>query len=385
MLWIWAGTGCHGVVGVCAGEGCPRLPGCEDNPITCDPDHICEEQVCEGVAWICGLDQQGYPSWLNKSAPCDDGDPCTINDLCVEGRCVGTEDPCDRPPDNTCVDGSTLRAWDSKGSCTDSQCNYTSNDFTCPKGCQGGMCIGSPCTGIKCDKAGPCEKSPGTCVAGHCTYEKLRQGSPCTLADSCISGATCDAQGNCVGTKVDCSRDHTIGGTCVKGTCQGFSCEKGWGNCNKTWDDGCEKKLDTVQFCGSCTNACGSVAHGSPSCAGGKCVATCNQPYQDCDKSYGNGCERKVGVPNTCNRQGMASWSGSTPPCGTPHCGSSTSKDAANFGSWYCLFCSHCQKKPNGYYAWCLKSYGYFSPDNCIEPACGCDPNSSTYPQTCNP
>jgi len=378
-------TGCAGAVGLCAGEGCPRLPGCEDNPITCDPDHVCVEQICEGVGWICGRTQEGVYSWLNKAAPCDDDDPCTYKDVCAEGVCSGVKVPCDNPPDNSCRDGQTLQAWESAGFCSEGSCIYASSDLTCPKGCAGGQCIGAPCTGVKCDTPpSTCYKKPGVCVAGKCQWTPLAAGTGCNPGDTCILAATCDGQGKCSGGSIDCTRAHASGGTCISGVCQGYACDSGWGNCNNTWNDGCEIPLDTVSNCGGCGKVCGTVDHGSPSCKGGACAAACSGSWADCDGKFSNGCERQVGVGNVCNLSGMASWSGSTPPCGTAHCGSSSSSKAKNFsGNWYCLFCSHCQKKPDGYYSWCLSSTGKFSPDKCLSPSCSCDPNSSTYPQVC--
>lgn len=385
LLGLLALSGCEATVGPCTGEGCPRLPGCEgDNPVTCDPDHVCVEQVCEGVGWICGVDQKGNYSWLNKSAPCDDQDSCTHKDLCVDGACRGTRVPCDNPPPNVCKDDQTLQAWESNGYCAEGTCIYKSTNLACPKGCANGVCVGAPCTGVKCDKPpGPCYKKPGKCVAGKCQWEPLAAGAACDPGDKCISGATCDGQGKCSGGAVNCTRPHASGGTCVLGACQGYTCDSGWGNCDNSWSNGCATPLNTGGNCGGCGKACGVVSNGSPECENGTCVAKCNSPWADCDKTYKNGCERQVGVANVCNVNGMASWSGSTPPCGTAYCGSSSNSRAKNFGSWYCISCSHCQKKPDGYFAWCLGGTKKFSPSKCLAPSCGCNPNSSSYPQLC--
>jgi hypothetical protein len=376
--------GCEGTVGPCAGAGCPHVPGCEgDNPVTCDPDHICTEQVCDGVAWICGFTAVGEYEWLRSRAPCDDGDTCTHHDLCIEGTCRGTALACDQPPPNDCIDSSTLRAWDAQGSCQDGRCVYPSHEIACPEGCQGGKCLGAPCTGVTCKNPPECFK-PGVCDenTGKCVYDPEPQGASCDPKDPCVQGATCDENQKCTGGVVDCSRPNTTGGTCVAGACQGFKCDSGYGNCNSTWDDGCEVDLqDSLKHCGKCGNACGKVKNGSATCVSGKCVAKCNSPYADCDKKFANGCEIPVGVADKCSRSGLASFTGNTPPCGTAHCGSHKTDDShQDFGTWHCTFCSHCHLFPDGG-SWCLygtSSDGKYSPQRCS--SC-CNPTS--YPSVC--
>jgi hypothetical protein len=148
-------------------------------------------------------------------------------------------------------------------------------------------------------------------------------------------------------------------------------CPSGYEDCNGDSTDGCETSITTAQHCGGCKNSCGSVANGSPACVNGKCAVKCTAPYQDCDGKYENGCEIPVGQANACDRGGLAAFSGSTPPCGTPYCGSATASAAvANFGSWYCRFCDHCYLFGNGG-SYCLYSdtvsngNGNFSGDRC--------------------
>lgn len=377
--------GCDpGRVGPCAGDGCPHVPGCETS-VTCDPDHVCVEQVCEGVAWICGLGQQGTYVWLRSAAPCDDLNSCTINDLCLEGVCRGTQMSCKLSPGNTCLDQTTLRSFDTTGFCQDGRCIYGSSDIKCLNGCVLGKCLGELCTGVTCDSPpGPCYENTGTCddLTGSCDYPTRPVGQSCTSSDPCITSATCDANQQCNGTALDCTRPHTSGGTCVGGVCQGFKCDSGYSDCNTSWDDGCETGTQSdITNCGGCNKTCGAVAHATPVCTAGTCVPKCTSPHADCDKTYSNGCEIPIGVANTCNRSGLASFSGTTPPCGTAHCGKHATDDYhQDFGTWYCTFCSHCYIFSNGG-SWCLyksPSKGNFSSDRC--PSC-C--NTTSYPAVC--
>ena len=67
---------CDGA-GLCAGEDKSLLPledgGCED-------DNSCTEHACNEQSGECVVIHVGWP--------CDDGDPCTLNDHCFKGECV---------------------------------------------------------------------------------------------------------------------------------------------------------------------------------------------------------------------------------------------------------------------------------------------------------
>jgi len=115
---------CEGTVGQCAGRDCPLLPGCEgEAAVACDPEHVCVERVCEGLGWICGVDAGGTYGWARSSAPCDDHNACTTNDLCVGGACVGKEKDCSVPPPPECKDSATLQVWEG-GGCVEGRCEH---------------------------------------------------------------------------------------------------------------------------------------------------------------------------------------------------------------------------------------------------------------------
>jgi hypothetical protein len=295
------------VIGVhsCAGGGslcgdglCPLIPNCRDSTVVCDPEHVCWRQVCEGMEWICGVADGRY-QWQNQAAPCDDGNPCTTGDVCADGYCVGTAVACITPPSPVCKDVATLQIW-SGGVCNaKGECEYSASTVLCPlNDCQADRCASDPCLGITCQSPPACRKTPGTCTNGNCVYDLAPVGTPCTLTDACITAPTCDAAGTCVGTPMVCTRTNAVGGTCVAGSCQGFKCAAGWGNCNNDWSDGCEIP---------------------------------------------------AGQSNRCSDKGLVS--SSNHPCGTPHCG--TSSRWPSFKTWHCAYCSHCYKFSNGY-AWCL-------------------------------
>jgi len=115
---------------------------------------------------------------------------------------------------------------------------------------------GTSCSGGCADPPGPCYEPAGACVDGSCVYSPLAAASACDDADPCTTGDACDGAGACVGESLDCSRPHTTGGHCADGSCTGFACAAGWGDCSGGWADGCETSLDTSPNCGSCGHSC---------------------------------------------------------------------------------------------------------------------------------
>ena len=73
---------------------------CDDDNVCTGDDH-CEGNVCTGTPVVGGI-------------PCDDGDPHTLHDVCVDGECVGVEaddDAAATDDDDVEGDDDTL-AWD---------------------------------------------------------------------------------------------------------------------------------------------------------------------------------------------------------------------------------------------------------------------------------
>lgn len=251
---------------------------------------------------------------------------CAPGKVCFEGRCVvldsgAADQKADLPrPDRGSVDATA---------CTGA-----------------GQCIKPP---------GPCHESKGVCAeAGLCHYKLKGYGSDCIPMDPCLVGGVCDGKGKCIKTKqMDCKLPHATGGACTKGKCQGFTCDKGWGDCNGAWKDGCERSLTTTSDCGTCGAACAKVANATTACHNGACTLTCKAPYKDCDLKFANGCEIPEGVANRCDKSGLAGASSSAVPCGTAYCGSSAGSSVMNFGTWYCRFCTHCHKFSQGW-TWCV-------------------------------
>ena len=99
---------------------------------------------------------------------CDDRQPCTINDVCLNHVCVGTRVADGRP----CTDG---------------------NVCTGPDQCQAGVCVGAMLAdGTACTDDDACTDLD-VCQLGLCTPggpKTCDDGNPCTL-DTCVSPAGC--------------------------------------------------------------------------------------------------------------------------------------------------------------------------------------------------
>jgi hypothetical protein len=200
---------CHaGVCGACTpGASCALTP-----PRVC---HVGVVSCATGVA-VC----------TDKNAPsatlCDDGDPCTANDLCDgQGTCAGVPYSC--APPTECQQSSSC---DGTGGCA------------IVNAIAGTVCAGADyCSGDyrhynwKCDGAGSCRAAStqpcpaasdcqtGGCVDGACLQVVSRApGTPCAGANACEAYA-CDGTGSCadLGAVSD-------GTACPSGICCGGAC-----------------------------------------------------------------------------------------------------------------------------------------------------------------
>jgi hypothetical protein len=191
------------------------------------------------------------------------------------------------------------------------------------------------------------------------------QGEPCDDQDPCTLSDACDAQGDCVGAPASCDFNHTQGGTCIDGMCQGMTCDVGWGDCDGNGDNGCETPLQGREACEVCAEPCVAGPNATAICNAGTCEYGCEAPFENCDGDWSNGCEIPTGVPNQCDAQGLNSTTG----CWTAACGNSTDPDAVNFGSWFCFECTTCHSPAPGICQWCDHQSGTWYPtDSC---ACG--------------
>ncbi len=248
----------------------------------CDDSNPCTDNICNTGTGICSND--------SNTANCNDGNACTVGDLCSNKACMpGSPMNCidaDSCTIDSCSNGNCHHVFDNANPgcvcnsdtqcndnniCTTDSCNlashdcvYTNNNIGCndnnlctsPDVCLGGTCSETP----KCVSPQICDASTGNCYCNSKTCFQL--------------GKECGSWDNGCGTPIPCgtcSNNH--GATsCNNGLCNPICSPLDlWGNCDSNNKNGCETDLTTNTNCGSCGNICS----GGTSCIGGSCVPDC--------------------------------------------------------------------------------------------------------------
>ena len=161
--------GDHCEAGTCVGSG-----------VLCDDGEICTDDTCDPETGDC--------LFVHNVDPCDDGDPCTVADLCQEGACVGVPVDCDCQTDEDC------------GKLEDGDlCNGT---LVCNLDAFPHQCDTDPATVIECDDPegadAPCLEAACDPETGACGFAEANEGFPCQNDDLCTVGDLCE-KGECLG------------------------------------------------------------------------------------------------------------------------------------------------------------------------------------------
>ena len=242
----------------CTYDECDPVAGClhEFATGTCDDGNPCTENdkcvngTCTGASVVdcddgnpCTKDiclANGGCSNIPVPGPCDDGDACTIGDFCQNGNCMnGPEKPCEDNNQCTadaCVNGACIYTPVAAG-CTDG------NECTTGDACINGQC--TPSGGKNCDDDNPCTTEYCDPESG-CVYTlntaPCDDGNPCTTKDAC-AGGMCKG-----GEALDCD-DANV--------CTLDNCSPDLGCTHSPWDGNCNDQ-----------NPCTEV----DTCVGGVCV-----------------------------------------------------------------------------------------------------------------
>jgi hypothetical protein len=275
------------------GNACSALDLCQDGACVgtsvtdCGDDNPCTDDTCDP--------QGGCITTLN-SAPCDDGDVCTIGDHCHLGDCISSGAlSCDDGnvcTDDACAPATGCQFLPNAAACDDA------NPCTTGDHCAGGSCAatgtnacddGNPCTTGVCSPAAGCEQVPNTLACD--------DGDLCTTGDVCGDGAcqpgtpvACDDGNSC--TDDSCAPETgcvfainalpcddglvcTDGEACAFGTCQGGDavvCDDG----NVCTSDACVEPTG----CSSTPVQDGTPCGVAQECLGGACVSACQPGNQ---------------------------------------------------------------------------------------------------------
>lgn len=230
---IAIGISCNDGDTCTADDRCDESGVCGGSPVGCADDDPCTNDVCDGTYGCVHFEFSG---------PCDDANPCTKQDVCIDSVCGGVLDNCDdgnpcskdickpgigctnpfESNNKSCVDGDACSLQDT---CQEGVCVAgATNDCACATE---GDCLaqseGDHCAGTYACIDGGCvldletiqvqPASPGGCGAIECvadgaggwqyTVVAAAEGEACDDADACTQGEVCTA-GACLGEPTDC-------------------------------------------------------------------------------------------------------------------------------------------------------------------------------------
>jgi hypothetical protein len=265
------------VVAVNTGESC-------DDGVPCTVDDFCWNGACVGFEADCtslnDACNQGVcnpntgdcePSPINEGDSCDDGDLCTADDTCRSGTCTGDSPDCSAL-DGDCVVGvcdPTTGACVAESANEDGACD-DGDDCTVDDFCSNGACLAFPkdCT----DVADAC--NVGVCIGttGICAAQPANDTDPCDDGNDCTLDDIC-SNGTCAGTIKDCS---AFDDACNLGVCVGTTgvCAAEPANASADCDDGDACTVDDICSNGTCTGLPVDCSNLDDACNLGVCVGT---------------------------------------------------------------------------------------------------------------
>ena len=206
-------------VGICEdGNPCTVADHCVDgtclgDPVECDDENQCTNNVCTDTG---GCE---YPP---NDASCDDDDPCTVGDHCEDSTCGGTLLPCECQTDADCgplEDGDLCNGT--------LVCDLAAIPFKCV------VAIGSEvvCPAPAGDE-GFCLQSHCDPATGECSDIPAHQGFLCDNGDTCTVKSECQ-DGVCTGGSAincndgnPCTVDECVDGGCLSLPADG-ACDDG--------------------------------------------------------------------------------------------------------------------------------------------------------------
>ena len=326
----------------CTDDSCNPAVGCvyDPNSATCDDGDFCtlgdscQGGACQpGQALDCADDNSCTLDGCNADAtcshllldalPCDDGDVCTKNDVCVVGQCTGTPfvDCCtadaDCADDNPCTENlcnlNTGECQALTAGLNGAPCDADATGCTADDQCAGGVCTAGAqvecplpdnvCLYAVCMGTGP--------DSYDCVAQPFAEGTPCDDGLACNVGSTCQPDATCGGglvkTIMECTDEigiittclaglcvepdgctpsalpdgtpcllpHVSIAQCAEGECGIVECAEGYGNCDGVTVNGCETDLiNSNDNCGACGLPCGPGAPPNVAlkCEQGECV-----------------------------------------------------------------------------------------------------------------
>ncbi len=270
----------------CTLATCDKDTGCQAQPLSkpcndsnpCTVDDGCIGGSCSGSLKDCSDGDScttdacdpdtpgGCVHSPTLAGPCDDGLPCTTGDHCLGGTCVPEVEACGCLKDSDCFDDGDL-------------CNGTP---FCDKSTDQWSCKVNPATIVTCALPGQFDETCATVTCqpetGQCTTASKNDGGSCSDGDGCTSGDTCD-DGACVGTPAVCDDG------------------------NECTDDECDSEEGCISLIAVGFVACddGNACTTQDKCAGGFCVGSTPVGCDDANPCTHDTCVPATGCVNTPN------------------------------------------------------------------------------------
>ncbi len=299
---------------------------CDDGS-ACTTGDVCVQEACTGTAKICAgsacvamqcdpMDGSCDSALKPDTTPCDDGNACTLGDICLAGNCSGGSLTCDDA--NPCTNDSCTPKVGCVHDANASLCNDLSacTDFD---QCVDSVCIGTAKVG-GCDDANPC--TDDSCDGGTgCIHlpnsATCSDGNACTLSDFCQNGQCASGVNECTCAQdADCKPKEDgdlCNGTlfcdtsavpfqcqvktativaCVPSNnpCLTTACVPATGSC-----------VDTPVADGTTCDADSNVCTVGDACLTGMCTAGPTKLCDDGNVCTDDACDAKIGCTKTAN------------------------------------------------------------------------------------
>eukprot|EP01063_Lacrimia_lanifica_P039936 TRINITY_DN8909_c0_g1_i1.p1 TRINITY_DN8909_c0_g1~~TRINITY_DN8909_c0_g1_i1.p1 ORF type:complete len:3932 (+),score=1045.38 TRINITY_DN8909_c0_g1_i1:1409-11797(+) len=291
--------------------------------VVCRASDSCHDiGVCDPMTGLCTDPAKVY------GTACDDGNPDTDGDKCINAVCVGgitcggitCLPPLLQCSYAVCDAGQCATVTKDGGQCNDG------NVLTFDDTCSGGRCVGvDRCAGVVCRASDTCHEA-GTCdpKTGLCTDKPVPDGSICDDSNVETTGDSCHG-GMCFGV-AQCGGQQCVPRLpkCTTATCDGDLCSEVAKPDGTACDDDNPATFNDRCSRGTCVGAlqCGSNAciPSDPQCHMAACI---NGACADVERPEGTQCSD--GFATTINDRCYSGRCTGTTPCDTVVCAPSDS------------------------------------------------------------
>ncbi|MEZ4265314.1 MAG: hypothetical protein R3F39_02960 [Myxococcota bacterium] len=253
----------------------------------CDDGDPCTHDTCQPEIGCVSVSHTG---------PCDDGDACTVGSTCATGACAGGEAIACPPAAGPCAVSGCDPGLGCVAVPVDGQCD-DGDPCTTDDHCAGGLCVGAPrfcgdfdaCTADYCDAAGACQHVD----VGHlCADQNPCTDDACDRFKGCVyppNNAACDDQNAC-----------TTGDVCVAGLCRGTP-PAGLDDGNPCTTDLCDPAGGVQHVPNTLPCEDGTACTVGDVCAAGVCVPGAVLNCGDSNPCTDDACDPAVGCVNAPN------------------------------------------------------------------------------------